>query len=129
MFNLEIKDPNKIEVSSRKYTFTYATDGSKENPLEATYAALAGCAGVYALKACKKRELNPLGIKISGKPFVDRANPNMMSKWVTTISFPQDWPDADKKFVKEEIQACAVKELISHGQQIEFLTEETSAAS
>lgn len=124
MFDLEIKDPHRIEVSSRKYTFTYATDGSKENPLEATFAALAGCAGVYALKACKKRDLNPLGIKITGKPFMDKANPAMISKWITTVSFPQDWRDEDKHFVKEEIQACAVKELITQGQHIDFLTEE-----
>lgn len=124
MFDLEIRDANKIEVNSRKYTFTYATDGSKENPLEATFAALAGCAGVYTLKACKKKNLSPLGIKISGKPFVDKTNPAKIVKWVTSISFPNEWTSDDRAFVQQEIQSCAVKELITQGQHIDFITEE-----
>lgn len=126
MYNLEMTDLHKIEVKTRKYTFNYATDGSKENPLEATYAALAGCAGVYTLKACKKLNVSPMGIKISGKPFLDKTNPSMLSKWITVVSFPEGWNDENKQVVLAEIQKCAVKELITHGPQVEFLTEETA---
>lgn len=126
MYNLEINDPTNIEVKSKKFTFHYAIDGSRENPLEATYAALAGCAGVYALKACKKRELSALGIKISGKPYLDKANPSMITKWVTEVQFPTGWKQEDKDFVLEQIQMCAVKEMITKGHQIEFETEELS---
>ncbi|MDG0816693.1 OsmC family protein [Bdellovibrio svalbardensis] len=111
-------------MKSRKFTFHYATDGSKENPLEATYAALAGCAGVYALKACKKKDLSALGIKISGKPYLDKTNPSMITKWVTEVQFPTGWKQEDKEFVMAEIQKCAVKEMIAKGQQVEFVTEE-----
>lgn len=125
MYDLEITDPAKIEVKTRKFSFSYAIDGTKENPLEATYAALAGCAGVYALKACKKRNLSPIGIKISGKPFMDRTNPAMITKWVTEISFPDSWSQDEKDFVINETQQCAVKEMIAQGTRIEFATEET----
>lgn len=126
MFNLEITELAHLEVKSRKHTFHYATDGSKENPLEATYAALAGCAGVYALKACKKLNLSPVGIKIEGKPYLDKANPLMLMKWVTTVQFPEGWADQNKKVVLEEIQHCAVKEMMARGAQIEFLVEDLS---
>lgn len=124
MYDLEVTNATSIEVKSKKFTFNYAIDGSKENPLEATYAALAGCAGVYALKACKKMNISPLGIKISGRPYMDRTNPSMITKWVTAISFPADWNEENKNFVITEIQKCAVKEMISKGSTIEFTTEE-----
>ena len=125
MYNLEINDLTNLEVKARKHTFHYSTDGSKENPLEATYAALAACAGVYALKACKKMNLSPLGIKISGKPYTDKTNPAMITKWVTDISFPQGWSDESKTHVIKEIEQCAVKEMMSKGFTIEFATLET----
>lgn len=129
MYNLEISDLHKLEVKTRKYSFHYATDGSKENPLEATYAALSGCAGVYALKACKKLDISPLGIKISGRPFMDKTNPSMITKWVTNIQFPEGWQEEHKQLVIQSIQQCAVKELIAHGPQIDFVTEEVAELS
>ena len=125
MYDLEITDGSKLQVHSKKHSFEYAIDGSKANPIEATYAALAACAGVYALKACKKLGLSPFGIKISGKPYMDKTNPLMISKWVTNISFPEGWNDENKSLVIDEIQKCAVKEMISKGFEIDFHTEET----
>lgn len=124
MYNLDISDEKHLEVKSRKFKFNYAIDGSKENPIEATYAALAGCAGVYAIKACKKMQLSPLGIKIAGKPYMDRTNPLMLAKWLTNISFPEGWTDENKQIIISEIQKCAVKEMISKGFDIDFVTEE-----
>ena len=129
MYDLIIEDPAKIQVKSKRHSFHYAIDGTKENPIEATYAALAGCAGVYALKACKKLNLSPMGIKISGKPYMDKVNPLMISKWITDITFPEGWSDENKQKVIGEIQKCAVKEMISKGFEISFLTEEKKSAS
>ena len=39
------------------------------NPLEAFYASLAGCAAVYAKKACKALGVSPAGIAIRCKPY------------------------------------------------------------
>lgn len=124
MYQLEISNDKQLQVNSRKFTFTYAIDGTKENPIEATYAALAGCAGVYAIKACKKMNLSPLGLKISGKPYMDRTNPLMLAKWITAINFPAGWSEENKAIIIAEIQKCAVKEMISKGFEIEFATEE-----
>jgi uncharacterized OsmC-like protein len=128
MFSLELTDSTHIEVKSRKHSFHYAIDGSLANPLEATYAALAGCAGVYTLKACKKLKLDPSGIKISGKPFLDKINPMLLSKWISEVSFPDGWNEEDKKHVLSEIENCAVKELIKNGLDIEFATVENLEA-
>jgi uncharacterized OsmC-like protein len=127
MYDLEISDSSKLEVHNKKHVFEYSIDGSKANPIEATYAALSACAGVYAIKACKKMNLSPMGIRISGKPYLEKTNPLMISKWLTSISFPHGWTEENKALVIGEIQKCAVKEMISKGVEIEFLTEETSS--
>ena len=63
MFNVTLSNDARIEVRAPRHSYVYATDGSLPNPLESTYAALAGCAGVYARKdaflaAPKKKAAN-----------------------------------------------------------------------
>ena len=53
MYQLSLDNSNQLNVRYKGHTITYGLDGSQPNPLEATYAAIAGCAGVYARKACK----------------------------------------------------------------------------
>lgn len=120
MFSVEISSP-RILVSSRLHRYTFSIDESAPNPLEATYAALAGCAGVYALKAAKKLGKDPAGIKITGRPYNRTDNPLFPNKWVTTVTFPEDWTQQERDAVTREIAGCAVKELITNGAGIEFV--------
>lgn len=127
MFNLTLTDSPILEVRGRKHNFEYAIDGSKPNPLESTYAALAGCAGVYTLKACKKLGKSAEGIQISARVVVKPENPTIAQKWMTTVSFTSDWKLEDKQLVIEEMHKCAVKELLMQGSDIEFITEEINS--
>ena len=124
MYQLEINNLVNLDVKSKKFTYEYATDGSKQNPLEATYGALTGCAGVYALKACKKLQVSPLGMKISCAPMIDKNNPVMLTKWTTNVQFPDGFTSVQKAAVLESIQHCAVKDMIAQGSSIEFVTVE-----
>lgn len=126
MYKVEINSP-QISVKTRSHSYLYAVDGSLPNPLEATYAALAGCAGVYTLKACKKMGKTTEGIKISGRPTSRPDNPLSLHKWTTYIEFPNGWSQEEQDYVVGEVQKCAVKELISTGSQIQFFTEATTA--
>ena len=45
MYSLTLDASPRIPVQGGKHSVAYATDGSLMNPLEAFYAALAGCAG------------------------------------------------------------------------------------
>lgn len=125
MFKLEMKDSNQIQVQSRKYNYTYSIDGSLANPLEATYAALAGCAGVYTLKAAKKMNKSVEGIEIHCKSIVKPENPSIPAKWITEITFPNTWSEEEKSQILTAVKTCAVKELIQKGQQIDFVTQES----
>lgn len=124
MFHIQLEDSPQIQVHSRRHNYVYAIDGSKENPLEATFAALAGCAGVYALKYCKKHQLSAIGIKIQGKPYLDKTNPNMITKWVTEIEFPHHIDLHHQENILNEIDQCAVKYLIQNGSDIVFETQQ-----
>lgn len=122
MYEVTISSP-QVFVQSRKHKYAFAIDGSLPNPLEATYAALAGCAGVYTIKACKSLGKSYEGIKISGVPFNLKENPLLISKWVTKITFPESWTESEKAVLIDDVQKCAVKELLIYGHEIEFITE------
>lgn len=47
MYQLFLTDSSQFHVQYKNYTVSYSVDGCLPNPLEVTYAALAGCAGVY----------------------------------------------------------------------------------
>lgn len=123
MFKTTVSDGAAITVQSRKHTYNYAIDNSLPNPLEATYAALVGCAGVYALKASKKINKSINGVEIEGKLVVKPDNPAMPQKWITTVHFPDGWSTEEKSYIMKEIKNCAVKELILNGANIEFIDE------
>ncbi len=74
MYRLALDDGAQLHVHYKQHVISYGLDGSLVNPLEATYAALAGCAGVYSRKACKALQISAEGIEINCKPVVRSGN-------------------------------------------------------
>lgn len=128
MYQLTLDDSNQIHVHYKKHIVSYGLDGSLPNPLEATYAALAGCAGVYSRKACKALEISAEGIEISCKPIVRTGNTLIPSRFVTEVRFPERITSLQRQRILEEISNCAVKQLIHDGANIEFVASEVVAA-
>jgi uncharacterized OsmC-like protein len=126
MYRLELDNGNQINVRYKNHSFNYATDGSLANPLEATYAAIAGCAGVYARKACKALEISAEGIEINLKPVIQAGNNLTPKRLVTLVNFPAKISVAQRQRILEEINHCAVKQLIQEGANIEFVTNESA---
>lgn len=124
MYQLDLDDSMRIDVHYKTHTVSYGLDGSLPNPLEATYAALAGCAGVYARKACKALSISAAGIWIDCKPVVRNGNPLIPARFVTEVRFPERFTPEQKLRILDEIGHCAVKELIHDGANIEFVTSE-----
>ncbi len=124
MYKTKIDDTPMIAVSTAKDNITYSVNGSKMNPLEAFYAALAGCAAVYAKKACKELGISASGIEINCVPKVGAAGPLSLAKFKTEIKFPAHFSQEQKDKVIDSIQHCAVKEIVKDGDKIDFLTEE-----
>lgn len=127
MYQLTLNDGNQIQVHYKNHRIDYGLDGSLPNPLEATYAALAGCAGVYSRKACKTLEISADGIEIHCKPVVRSGNLLIPSRFVTEVSFPERITPMQRQKILDEISRCAVKQLIHDGASIEFATTEMSS--
>jgi len=127
MYQLALDDGNQIDVHYKKHTISYGLDGRLPNPLEATYAALAGCAGVYSRKACKTLGISAAGIEINCKPVVRNGNPLTPSRFMTEVRFPQRISAVQREDILREIGHCAVKVLIHDGASIEFFTQEISS--
>lgn len=123
MYDLTLDGSPVLNVKYRNHTLSYATNGSLPNPLEATYAALSGCAGVYALKACKSLGISAEGIAISVKPVVQAATSLIPTRVVTRVSFPERITAEQQAAILASIQKCAVKELMRQGAGIEFVAE------
>lgn len=124
MYSLSLDNSNQINVRYKQHSIKYGLDGSLPNPLEATYAAIAGCAGVYARKACKSLGISAEGIGISLKPIVRTGNTLMPKRLVTEVYFPAEINPSQRQRILDEISHCAVKELIQEGASIEFVTSE-----
>ncbi len=124
MYQLTLNDSNQVQVRYKKHIISYGLDESLPNPLEATYAALAGCAGVYSRKACKALDISADGIEINCKPVVRGGSTLIPSRFVTEVNFPERISSDERKSIMEEISHCAVKQLISLGNSVEFVTKE-----
>ena len=127
MYKLELDDGNQLHVRYKNNTISYGLDGSLPNPPEATYAALAGCAGVYSRKACKALNISAAGIEIDCKPVVRNGNTLIPLRFVTEVNFPAHFTSAQRQLILEEVSNCAVKRLIHEGENIEFVTTETAS--
>lgn len=126
MYNLSLVNGPIIDVTYRKHTFSYAIDASLPNPLEAFYGALAGCAGVYAKKACKALGIADEGITINLRPIVKAGNPLLPEKIITSVTFPDHFSAESRTAILESISHCAVKEAVKLGADIQFSVLETS---
>ncbi|HET9692903.1 MAG TPA: OsmC family protein [Steroidobacteraceae bacterium] len=120
MFSVQLVSGPRIEVVGRHHAIAYATDGSLPNPLEATYAALAGCAGVYAKKACRELGVDDAGIGIELKVVAQPDRPLLPTRIVTTLEFPERFTDEQRQAIRASIDKCAVKALMQRGDRIEF---------
>lgn len=124
MFSVKVKNSPVITVTGTKHQVSYAVDGSLMNPLEAFYATLAGCAAVYAKKACKELGISAEGIRIDSKPFAGPKGPLTLARFKTEVTFPEAFSKEQRTQILEAIRHCAVKEIVVVGPDIDFTVTE-----
>jgi uncharacterized OsmC-like protein len=129
MYQIVLSAGPRIDVKSRRHEYHYATDGSLPNPLESTHAALAGCAGVYAKKACRELGVSDEGIAIAMTVVARPDAPLVPARIVTRVTFPARFDAAGRAAVLDSIRRCAVKVLIHDGAGIEFPVVDADVAA
>ncbi len=126
MYTTVVDSTPLIKVTSAKHEASYSVNGSLMNPLEAFYASLAGCAAVYAKKACKELGVSPEGIAIDCKPFTGPGGPLTLARFRSEIRFPAHFTAEQKAKVIDSIAHCAVKEIVIDGASIDFQVAEVA---
>lgn len=129
MYSLTVDDSPTITVANDKHMIRYAVNGALMNPLEAFYASLAGCAGVYAKKACKELGVSAEGIAIYCKPFAGPSGPLSLANFKTEVSFPDHFSAELRARVLHAIGQCAVKKIFESGGQVGFSVGEARLAA
>lgn len=124
MYHVVVDNTPLIKVTTAKYEASYAVNGSLMNPLEAFYASLAGCAAVFAKKACKELGIPAEGIAIDCKPFAGAGGPFTLAKFRSEVRFPSHFTAEQKTKVLDSIAHCAVKEIVIDGAGIDFQVAE-----
>ncbi|MDP2880468.1 MAG: OsmC family protein [Azonexus sp.] len=124
MYRTVVDNTPQVQVTGGKHTASYALDGSQMNPLEAFYATLAGCAAVYAKKACKSLGVPAAGIEIDCKPVAGAGGPLTLGRFQTTVHFPAHFTAEQKTAVLDSIAHCAVKKIVADGPGIDFRVTE-----
>lgn len=124
MYTTTVDSSPLIKVSTHKHEVSFALNGSLMNPLEGFYATLAGCAAVYAKKACKELGISPDGIAIDCKPFAGPSGPLSLARFKTNVRFPEHFTAEQKATIMASISHCAVKEVVKDGMNIDFQVEE-----
>lgn len=124
MYSVNVQSSPVITVTGGKHQVSYAVDGSLMNPLEAFYATLAGCAAVFAKKACKELGVPADGIRIDCKPFTGTGGPLSLGKFKTEVTFPEAFSEEQKTKVLEAIRHCAVKKIVETGSDVSFSVAE-----
>lgn len=120
MYKTIVDDSPQITVNSPKDTVVFSVNGTKMNPLEGFYATLAGCAAVYAKKACKELGISASGIEINCVPRAGVSGALSLGKFKTSVKFPTSFHEQHKQAVLDSIAHCAVKEIVKDGSSIEF---------
>lgn len=121
MFNVSLDNSNEITVKNRTKEIRFAVDSSGMNPLEAFYASLAGCAAVYAKKACKELNIPADGIHIICRPSAGPGGPLTLARFETVLQFAERYSNEEIRHIQNAVQHCAVKEVVTTGASIEFL--------
>ena len=124
MYTVTIENSPVIAVAGGKHVATYAVDGSHMNPLEAFYAALAGCAAVYARKACRELDISADGIRIDCRPFAGPGGSLSLARFKTEVSFPGRFSPDQKARILDAIGQCAVKKIVEAGGEVDFSVSE-----
>jgi ribosomal protein S12 methylthiotransferase accessory factor len=119
MFSLVLDGGPTLDVRSRNGVTRFGMDGSAPNPFEGALASIAGCAGVYAHKACVKAGVSPAGVQISLKPQAAPGGTDIRRIGIIA-TFPEGFPQDLVPAVLASIDECPVKEMIRHGGAIEF---------
>jgi len=113
---MDITFPGGLAVDARLDDFVVRTDqpatdggeGSAPSPFSLFLASLGTCAGFYALRFCRERNIDTDGMRLRMDWERDEAG-HRLDRVTLKLTLPPDFPDKYRKAVVKAMDQCAVK--------------------
>ena len=127
MAKVEVSFPGGVQVAARIGSHDIITDqpvedggdGAAPSPYDLFLSSVATCAGFYALRFCRQRQLatEGLGIEldIERHPDTRRLETIRMK-----LSLPTDFPEKYQRAIMRSIDQCSVKKALTDPPDIEL---------
>ena len=102
-------------------------EGSAPSPLAHFYASLATCAGFYALRFCRTRDLSTEGLGVTLE--TAHGAEGRLAGVSIRIALPVGFPDRYREAIRRAAEQCAVHQFILEPVPIEIAVEPTAAVA
>jgi len=128
---MEIVFPEGMVVEARFDGFSVLTDQPEKNggrnsapaPFDLFMASLGTCAGFFALRFCRERELSTEGLKLSIETERDDEK-HPLSKVRIAIELPAGFPEKYRQTIIRAIDQCSVKRAMLDPPEFDVVTEQ-----
>ena len=123
---MDIRFPGGLEVEASHKGFTILTDqpvedggsGSAPTPFDLFLASIGTCAGLYALKFCRQRNLDTEGLSLKLTSERDEAG-KRVARVRLEVSLPPAFPEKYREAILRAVDQCTVKRHIFEPPQFE----------
>ena len=113
---MEIRFPGGLEVEAIHEGFTILTDqpvsqggaGSAPTPFDLFLASIGTCAGLYALRFCQQRNLDPEGLGVVVTPVKD-VDGKRVARVRIELTLPLGFPEKYREAILRAVDQCKVK--------------------
>lgn len=89
-------------------------EGTAAAPYDLFLAAMATCAGIYALGFCQSRGLSTEGLAVTQRHEVDPES-KLPTRVRLDVTFPEDFPEKYRAALLRAVEGCKVKKTITKG--------------
>lgn len=119
MSEIEVRFPGNLQVEAKIGDFVIATDqpeksggdGSAPSPFVLFASSIATCAGYFALKFCRAREIDTTGMKVKMNYDWDKEQ-KRYPKMTLELTLPEGFPEKYRSAILRAVDQCVVKQHI-----------------
>ena len=124
---IEVNFPGNLAVEAKIRDYTLLTDqpeksggdGSGPTPFELFTSSIATCAGYFALKFCRTREIDTTGMSLKMHYAWDKEL-KRYPKMSVELQLPDNFPDKYRDAIIKAMEQCVVKQHIQQPPEFEI---------
>ncbi|MBI5441560.1 MAG: OsmC family protein [Deltaproteobacteria bacterium] len=114
--DMEITFPGGLAVDAHYKGFTVHTDqapasgggGSAPSPFDVFLSSVGTCAGFFALRFCRERQIDTSGLKV-GLDFERNPETKRVSRVRIEVKLPPAFPEKYREAIVRAVEGCTVK--------------------